>query len=136
MNIDSLMKNVINQTTQMVKQMQSGAQGFRNADYALNSNKVLPTKVAALVKALDDLQAIRAKGGANSRNIQQEAEEEQQQLPVDVNKIMGNIQEFESKEYVSPQDADLMRRGVQSLATPRQTVNPQAILQLLTMVTR
>jgi hypothetical protein len=136
MNVDSLMKNVINQTTQMVKQMQSGAQGFRNADYALNSNKVLPTKVAALVKALDDLQAIRAKGGANSRNIQQEAEEEQQQLPVDVNKIMGNIQEFESKEYVSPQDADLMRRGVQSLATPRQTVNPQAILQLLTMVTR
>ena len=135
MNIDSLMKNVIDQTTQMVKQMQAGAQGFRNADYALNSNKVLPAKVAALVKALDDLQAIRAKGGANSRNIQQEAEE-QQQLPVDVNKIMSNIQEFESKEYVSPQDADLMRRGVQSLATPRQTVNPQAILQLLTMVTR
>ena len=135
MNVDSLMKNIIDQTTQMVKQMQSGAQGFRNADYALNSNKVLPAKVAALVKALDDLQAIRAKGGANSRNIQQEAEEEQQ-LPVDVNKIMGNIQEFESKKYITPEDADLMRRGVQSLSTPRQTVNPQAILQLLTMVTR
>ena len=135
MNIDSLMKNVINQTTQMVKQMQAGAQGFRNADYALNSNKVLPTKVAALVKALDDLQAIRSKGGANSRNIQQEAEE-QQQLPVDVNKIMGNIQEFESKKYITPEDADLMRRGVQSLSTQRQTVNPDAILKLLTMVTR
>jgi len=135
MNIDSLMKNIIDQTTQMVKQMQSGAQGFRNADYALNSNKVLPAKVAALVKALDDLQAIRAKGGANSRNIQQEAEEEQQ-LPVDVNKIMGNIQEFESKKYITPEDADLMRRGVQSLSTPRQTVNPDAILKLLTMVTK
>ena len=135
MNVDSLMKNIIDQTTQMVKQMQSGAQGFRNADYALNSNKVLPAKVAALVKALDDLQAIRAKGGANSRNIQQEAEEEQQ-LPVDVNKIMGNIQEFESKKYITPEDADLMRRGVQSLSTPRQTVNPDAILKLLTMVTR
>jgi len=135
MNIDSLMKNIIDQTTQMVKQMQAGAQGFRNADYALNSNKVLPAKVAALVKALDDLQAIRAKGGANSRNIQQEAEEEQQ-LPVDVNKIMGNIQEFESKKYITPEDADLMRRGVQSLSTPRQTVNPDAILKLLTMVTK
>ena len=135
MNIDSLMKNIIDQTTQMVKQMQASAQGFRNADYALNSNKVLPAKVAALVKALDDLQAIRAKGGANSRNIQQEAEEEQQ-LPVDVNKIMGNIQEFESKKYITPEDADLMRRGVQSLSTPRQTVNPDAILKLLTMVTR
>ena len=135
MNVDSLMKNIIDQTTQMVKQMQAGAQGFRNADYALNSNKVLPAKVAALVKALDDLQAIRAKGGANSRNIQQEAEEEQQ-LPVDVNKIMGNIQEFESKKYITPEDADLMRRGVQSLSTPRQTVNPDAILKLLTMVTR
>ena len=135
MNVDSLMKNIIDQTTQMVKQMQSGAQGFRNADYALNSNKVLPTKVAALVKALDDLQAIRSKGGANSRNIQQEADA-QQQLPIDVNKIMGNIQEFESKQYITPEDADLMRRGIQSLATPRQTVNPNAILQLLTMVTR
>ena len=136
MNVDSLMKNIVDQTTQMVKQMQSGAQGFRNADYALNNNKVLPAKVAALVKALDDLQAIRAKGGANSKNIQQEAEEEQQALPIDVNKIMGNIQEFESKKYINPEDADLMRRGVQSLATPRQTVNPNAILQLLTMVTR
>ncbi len=136
MNVDSLMKNIVDQTTQMVKQMQAGTQGFRNADYALNSNKVLATKVAALVKALDDLQAIRAKGGANSKNIQQEAEEEQQALPIDVNKIMGNIQEFESKKYINPEDADLMRRGVQSLATPRQTVNPNAILQLLTMVTR
>ena len=135
MNIDSLMKNIIDQTTQMVKQMQSGAQGFRNADYALNSNKVLPTKVAALVKALDDLQAIRSKGGANSRNIQQEAEQEQQPLPVDVNSIMNTIQQFESSGNISPQDADLMRRGVQSLTSQRQTVNPQAILQLLTLVT-
>ena len=137
MNIDSLMKNIIDQTTQMVKQMQSGAQGFRNADYALNSNKVLPTKVAALVKALDDLQAIRSKGGANSRNIQQEAEE-QQELPIDIDKIMGNIQEFESKQYMTPEDADFMRRGVESLNSARQSTGAEqmAVLRLLTMVTR
>jgi hypothetical protein len=135
MNIDSLMKNVIDQTTQMLTQMKQGAQGFRNADYELNNNRVLTTKIAALVQALDDLQAIRSKGGANSRNIQQEAEE-QQELPIDVNKIFDNIQEFESKQYIQPEDADLMRRGVQSLTSGRQTVNSEAILQLLTMVTR
>jgi hypothetical protein len=135
MNIDSLMKNVIDQTTQMLTQMKQGTQGFRNADYELNSNRVLTTKIAALVQALDDLQAIRSKGGANSRNIQQEADE-QQALPIDVNKIFDNIQEFESKQYIQPEDADLMRRGVQSLTSGRQTINNEAILQLLTMVTR
>ena len=134
MNIDSLMKNVIDQTTNMLKQMQQSTQGFRNADYELNRNRVLPTKIAALIQALDDLQAIRAKGGARSRNIQQEAEQEP--LPVDVNKIFDNIQEFESRQYITPQDADKMRRGVQSLTSGRQTINSEAILQLLTMVTR
>jgi len=134
MNIDSLMKNVITQTTNMLKQMQQGTQGFRNADYELNRNRVLPTKIAALIQALDDLQAIRAKGGARSRNIQQEAEQEP--LPVDVNKIFDNIQEFESRQYITPEDADKMRRGVQSLTSGRQTINSDAILQLLTMVTR
>jgi len=134
MNIDSLMKNVITQTTNMLKQMQQSTQGFRNADYELNRNRVLPTKIAALIQALDDLQAIRAKGGARSRNIQQEAEQEP--LPVDVNKIFDNIQEFESRQYITPQDADKMRRGVQSLTSGRQTINSEAILQLLTMVTR
>jgi hypothetical protein len=136
MNIDTLMKNVIDQTTKMLQQMQKGTQGFRNADYALNSNKVLPAKLAALVQALDDLQAIRSKGGARSRNIQQEAEQQQQELPVDMEKIMGNIQEFESKGYVQPEDADRMRASVQSLSVPRQTQDPQALLQFLTMVTR
>ena len=45
---------------------------------------------------------------------------------------MNTIQQFESSGNISPQDADLMRRGVQSLTSQRQTVNPQAILQLLT----
>jgi len=40
MNIDSLMKNVIDQTTNMLKQMQQSTQGFRNADYELNRNRV------------------------------------------------------------------------------------------------
>ena len=134
MNIDSLMKNIIDQTTQMVKQMQSGAQGFRNADYALNSNKVLPTKVAALVQALDDLQAIRSKGGANSRNIQQEAEE--QELPIDITRIMNTIQEYESKQYIPAEDADIMRRGISALETGRQALGAEqmSVLRLITML--
>ena len=135
MNIDSLMKNIVDQTTQMVKQMQAGTQGFRNADYALNSNKVLATKVAALVQALDDLQAIRAKGGANSRNIQQEAEEEQA-LPIDITKIINGIQEYESKQYIPQEDADIMRRGITALQTGRQSTGAEqmSVLRLLTML--
>ena len=137
MNIDSLMKNVIDQTTQMLTQMKQGTQGFRNADYELNSNRVLTTKIAALVNALDDLQAIRSKGGANSRNIQQEAEQEQQELPIDIDKIISNIQELESKQYMTPEDADFMRRGVESLNSARQSTGAEqiAVLKLLTMVT-
>jgi len=266
MSVDGLTKNVIDQATQLVKQMSQGTQGIRNADYALNKNKVLAAKVGALVQALDDLQAIRKKGGTNSRNIENESimledgwfdyyqrlskmadpikpyirnayrdqhgnsldpnnkdhmkaiadqspeqlkqlgqqvgkyidapawqvkmfapqstldqygitkdelpkvialrnkfrkehpeafnliktgqadkawelmrnesikENEQQELPIDVARIYSRIQNFESKQFIQPQDADLMRRGVQSLTSDRQTLNPQAILQLLTMV--
>jgi len=137
MNIDSLMKNVIDQTTQMLKQMQQGKQGFRNADYALNSNKVLAAKVGALVQALDDLQSIRSKGGSNSRNIENESimsEDEQEELPIDTTAIYSRVQQLESQQYIKPEDADLMRRGIESLASKRQTINPQAILQLLTMI--
>ena len=272
MSIDGLTKNVIDQATQLVKQMSQGTQGIRNADYALNKNKVLAAKVGALVQALDDLQVIRKKGGSNSRNIENESimledgwfdyykrfanlsdavkpyiqntftdaqgnpldpnnkdhlkaiadlnksaikqvsqnvgkyvdtpawqvkmfapqdtldkygitreelpkvlalrdkfkaehpeafeliktgqadkawelirnesikeDEEgqppqQQELPIDVARIYSKIQQFESQQFIQPQDADLMRRGVQSLTARRQTVNPQAILQLLTMV--
>jgi len=135
MNIDSLMKNVIDQTTAMIKQMQQGTQGFRNADYELNRNRVLPTKIAALVQALDDLQAIRAKGGARSRNIQQEAEE-QEPLPIDITRIMNTIQEYESKQYIPVEDADIMRRGISALQTGRQALGAEqmSVLRLLTML--
>ena len=135
MNIDSLMKNVIDQATAMIKQMQQGTQGFRNADYALNRNRVLPTKIAALVQALDDLQAIRSKGGARSRNIQQEAEE-QEPLPIDITRIMNTIQEYESKQYIPVEDADIMRRGISALQTGRQSLGAEqmSVLQLLTML--
>jgi len=134
MSIDGLTKNVIDQATELVKQMSQGTQGIRNADYQLNKNKVLPAKVGALVQALDDLQAIRSKGGARSRNIQQE-NEQQEELPIDTNAIFNYIQRLESGQNIEPQDADLMRRGIQSLTADRQTLNPQAILQLLTMLT-
>ena len=113
--------------------MKQGTDGMRFADYQLNSNKVLTTKLSALIKALDDLQAIRKQGGSRSRNITKE--QEQEQLPIDTNGIFNYIQQLESGQSIRPEDADLMRRGIQSLTADRQTLNPQAILQLLTMLT-
>ena len=195
MSIDGLMKNLVQSVTELLGRMKQGTDGMRFADYELNRNKVLTTKLSALIQALDDLQAIRKQGGARSRNIQKEMQDyqtvtipkknplakddltdvykmskagraeydryekqlakdpnktftmriprvkfgenqEQQELPIDVNKIFDNIQEFESKQYMTAQDADMMRRAVQSLTSGRQTVYPEAILKLLTMVTR
>ena len=68
-------------------------------------------------------------------NVKFENQEEQQELPIDTDKVFRYIQQLESGQNIQPQDADLMRRGVQSLESNRQTLNPQAILQLLTMLT-
>jgi len=198
MSIDGLMQNLVQSVTELLSRMKQGTDGMRFADYELNKNKVLTTKLSSLIQALDDLQAIRKQGGARSRNIQKEMQdyqtvtipkknpmapgdladvtkyskagkksydyyqkqldkdpnktftmkipsarslgigenEAQQELPIDVNKILGNIQEFESKQYMTVQDADMMRRAIQSLTSGRQTVYPEAILKLLTMVTR
>jgi len=134
MSIDGLMQNLVQSVTELLGRMKQGTDGMRFADYQLNSNKVLTTKLGALIKALDDLQAIRKKGGTRSRNIQQE-NEQQEELPIDTDKVFRYIQQLESRQNIRPEDADLMRRGVQSLTANRQTLNPQAILQLLTLVT-
>ena len=135
MSIDGLMKNLVQSATELLDRMKQGTDGMRFADYQLNNNKVFLTKLSALIDALDGLQAIRKQGGARSRNIQKEQEEEQQELPIDTNGIFSYIQQLESRQNIQPEDADLMRRGVQSLTADRQTLNPQAILQLLTMLT-
>ena len=267
MSVDGLMKNLVQSVTELLGRMKQGTDGMRFADYELNKNKVLTSKLSALIQALDDLQAIRKKGGARSRNIQKESfiledgwfdyykkvadivdpvrpyirnvyrdqygnpldpsnkdhmkaiadqspeelkqlsqdlgkyintpasvmktfvpqrtldkygitkdelpkiialrdkfkkehpeafelirtgqadkawalmrnesiiEQEQEPLPIDTNKVFSFIQKLESGQNISPQDADLMRRGIQSLESARQTLNPQAILQLLTILT-
>ena len=132
MSVDGLMKNLIQSVTELLGKMKQGTDGMRRADYELNRNKVLTTKLSALIQALDDLQAIRKQGGARSRNIAKE--NEQQELPVDLDRIAKLIQQYESQEYITPEDADAMRRAVQTLAVGRQSINPKAVLQLLTMM--
>jgi len=134
MSIDGLMKNLVQSVTELLAKMKQGTDGMRFADYELNKNGVVTAKLSALIKALDDLQAIRKQGGARSRNIQKE-QEEQEPLPIDTDKIFSYIQQLESGQSITPQDADLMRKGIQSLESARQTLNPQAILQLLTILT-
>jgi hypothetical protein len=134
MSIDGLMKNLVQSAMELVDRMKQGTDGMRFADYQLNNNKVFLTKLSALIDALDGLQAIRKQGGARSRNIQKE-QEQQEQLPIDTDKVFRYIQQLESGQSIRPEDADLMRRGIQSLESNRQTLNPQAILQLLTILT-
>ena len=63
-------------------------------------------------------------------------EAEQQELPIDVNNIIKLIQKLESMRYIAPEDADKMRRAVESLTSARQTINPAALLQLLTIASK
>lgn len=61
-------------------------------------------------------------------------EAEQQELPIDMNRIFTRIQQLESSGVITPQEADDMRRAAQALAAGRKTILPDRILQLLTMV--
>ena len=65
-----------------------------------------------------------------------EAAPNQQPLPVDMNRILKQIQQLESIGYVEPQEADQMRRSVMALQAERDVLNPTVILQLLTIVSR
>jgi RNA polymerase sigma factor (sigma-70 family) len=60
--------------------------------------------------------------------------EQQQALPVDLAKINKAIQQLESRNYFTPEEADEMRRAVQAIASGRSTVFPERLLQLLTTV--
>ena len=61
-------------------------------------------------------------------------ENEQQELPIDLDRIRDLIQRLESNQTITPQEADDMRRAAQALASGRDTILPDRLLQLLTMV--
>jgi len=58
----------------------------------------------------------------------------QQELPIDLDRIRDLIQRLESNQTITPQEADDMRRAAQALASGRDTILPDRLLQLLTMV--
>lgn len=65
-----------------------------------------------------------------------EADEEQTEpLPIDVARIRNTIQQMESSSSISPEDADKMRRAIAALSSGRDTIYPESLLQLLTLVT-
>jgi hypothetical protein len=51
-----------------------------------------------------------------------------------MDRIRDLIQRLESRNYLTPEEADDMRRAVQALASGRDTILPHRILQLLNMV--
>ena len=133
MNLETLMKN-ISSTIKQLGELRNDPSGYRRLNYELYDSGVLQAKIKAVITALDQLQDIKRKGGKRSVNIQKEAE--QQELPIDVNSIIKIIQKLESTRYIAPEDADKMRRAVESLTSARQTINPAALLQLLTIVSK
>ncbi len=60
--------------------------------------------------------------------------EQQQELPVNMDKIRDAIQRLESRNYFTPGEADEMRRAIQDIATGRSTIFPKRLLQLLSSV--
>lgn len=63
-----------------------------------------------------------------------EADEPQQEIAVDVNRINKVIHQLEVAKYFTPEVADEMRNAVSTLVSGRQLSDPTAILQLLTVV--
>jgi hypothetical protein len=164
MNLNSLMKNIAGTIKDLAK-MREDPLAFRNLKHTLYDNSVLRAKVEAVVTALDQLQDIKRKGGKRSVNIQREADQvrgsepmpkkqrpssgpnsphpyknrlvgEAETLPIDLNLIANQILELEVKRIITSEQADDLRREVRNLATERKTLEPEAILQYLTMLSK
>lgn len=59
---------------------------------------------------------------------------QQTQLPVDVNRINKIILQLETSRYFTSEQADSMRRALSDIASGRQISNTRQILELLTVV--
>ena len=64
----------------------------------------------------------------------EEQQQPQQEIAVDVNRINKVIHQLEVAKYFTPEVADEMRNAVSTLVSGRQLSDPNAILQLLTVV--
>ena len=139
MSIETLMKNVMGDIDKLAGLRDSDPQSYRNLQHSLYKNGVFRAKLNALVGALDELQEIKSMGGKRSRNIQQEAEEQQPQeetMPIDIQQILRFVDDMEDKQQFQPEYADKLRRAISSLASARKTLSPEILLQVMTLLTQ
>jgi hypothetical protein len=125
--LSSVQKNIADKLADLAKKAQTGdPYAFRQIKYLIDRG-TLQVFLDSLIDAYDDLARqtqLRSKFG----------EAEEQELPIDMARINGLIQRLESDQYLQPEKADEMRRATQAIASGRDTLYPDAVLQLLTMV--
>jgi len=125
--LSSVQKNIADKLADLAKKAQTGdPYAFRQIKYLIDRG-TLQVFLDSLIDAYDDLARqtqLRSKFG----------EAEEQELPIDMERINGLIQRLESDQYLQPEKADEMRRATQAIASGRDTLYPNAVLQLLTMV--
>jgi hypothetical protein len=66
----------------------------------------------------------------------QEGTPRQQPLPIDLNKIINQIQNFENRQVFTPEEADMLRRSIASMASRRKMLSPEIVLQYLTILSK
>ena len=117
MSIEGLMKNPIQSAMELVDRMKQGTDGMRFADYQLNNNKVFLTKLHLLMHLTDYKQY------ANKVVLEVETyrknKKSNKNYPLTQTKLYTTIREW--SKYTT-QDADLMRRGVQSPAIDKHLI--------------
>ena len=125
--LSSVQKNIADKLEDLANKAKTGdPYAFRQIKHLIDRG-TLQVFLDSLIIAYNDLARqtqLRSKFG----------EAEEQEIPVNMDGIRDLIQRFESKGYLTPEKADEMRRATQALASGRDTLYPNAILQLLTMV--
>lgn len=150
MSIETLMRNVMGGVAELAKLRDGDPQSYRDLQYKLYKNGVFRAKLDALVKALDELQEIKRKGGKRSVNIQREASEQEQMaemmggqpqpqeqtMPIDIQQILRFVDDMEDRNQFTREYADKIRRTIGSLTSNRKTLKPHVLLQIMTLLTQ
>jgi len=100
----------------------------------MKTNEILGEKWSAKYKRSIDCNNPKGFSQRAHCDGRKKNEAAQQELPIDLDRIRDLIQRLESNQTITPQEADEMRRAAQALASGRDTILPDRLLQLLTMV--
>lgn len=131
-NVRTLQTNIARKLEDLAQKAKAGdPHSFRQIKKLIDQG-ILQLFLDTLVGSYDDIarQTIHRRQYGEA----EEQSQEQEPLPIDFEGMTKRIQQLESAQYITPEEADQMRRAIQAIAGGRTSVYPDAILQFITVL--